>query len=216
MSDITWANEKRKLQDLMPWDRNPRQINQEQAKRLVKSFDEFGQVETIAIGPGNEVYNGHQRLNVLMQQHSGEYEVEVRVSSRALTEKEREKLTIFLHKGTTGEWDFDALANYFDTADLLDWGFRPFELGIVGDPVNYEEEMQGMPEFENEKLNPFMSIKVSFLTEEDVKKFAAVIGQNITDKTKSIWYPKHIFDQMGTKAGLIYTDESTVSDIHNI
>jgi len=87
-------------------------------------------VETIAIGPGAEVYNGHQRLNVLLDKHGGDYEVEVRVASRALTEKEREKLTIYLHKGAAGEFDFDILANEFELDDLLDWGFDPKELDL--------------------------------------------------------------------------------------
>ena len=128
---ITWTNEQRKLSDLIPWPRNPRQIKTDQAKRLVESFDEFGQVETIAIGPGNEVYNGHQRLNVLASKYGKDYLVEVRVASRALTEKEREKLTIFLHKGAAGEWDFDTLANEFELDDLLDWGFEKSDVGIA-------------------------------------------------------------------------------------
>lgn len=139
---ITWANEVRKLRDLQPWPRNPRQIRKEQAKRLRESFDQFGQVETIAIGPGGEVYNGHQRLAVLMEQHGPDYEIEVRVSSRPLTEKEREKLTVFLHKGAAGEWDFDVLANEFEFSDLIAWGFEADELGIVPDfePVGVEEQ----------------------------------------------------------------------------
>jgi hypothetical protein len=47
-----------------------------------------------------------------------------------LTEKEREKLTVFLHKGAAGEWDFDTLANEFELDDLLDWGFEPKELDL--------------------------------------------------------------------------------------
>lgn len=125
---ITWANEKRKLSQLQPWPRNPRQITKDQAKRLVESFNEFGQVETIAVGPDNSVYNGHQRLNVLMDQHGPDYEVEVRVASRPLTEKEREKLTVFLHKGAAGSWNFDTLANEFEFGDLIDWGFSDKEL----------------------------------------------------------------------------------------
>lgn len=125
---ITWTNERRRLGDLQPWPRNPRQIRKDQAKRLRESFDQFGQVETIAIGPANEVYNGHQRLAVLLEQHGPDYEIEVRVSSRPLTEKEREKLTVFLHKGAAGEWDFDLLANEFEFDDLLAWGFDEAEL----------------------------------------------------------------------------------------
>ena len=59
-------------------------------------------METIAIGPGNEVYNGHQRLNVLASKYGKDYEVEVRVASRPLDEKEREKLTIYLAQGRGG------------------------------------------------------------------------------------------------------------------
>ena len=139
---ITWTNEKRKLRDLQPWPRNPRQINRDQAKRLAQSFDQFGQVETIAIGPESQVYNGHQRLSVLMDKHGGDYEVEVRVSSRELSEKEREKLTVFLHKGAAGEWNFDTLANEFELDELIEWGFDAEELGIVPDfePVGIDEQ----------------------------------------------------------------------------
>lgn len=147
MSDkITWTNERRRLSDLIPWPRNPRQIKTDQAKRLVQSFDEFGQVEPIAVGPGNEVYNGHQRLNVLAQKYGKDYEIEVRVASRALEEKEREKLTVFLHKGAAGEWNFDTLANEFELDELTQWGFTEIELigagVIVPDfqPVGVDEQ----------------------------------------------------------------------------
>jgi len=133
MTNIIWTNERRKLKDLKPWERNPRQITKEQARRLAESFDEFGQVETIAISPTDDVYNGHQRLAVLMEKHGGDYEVEVRISSRALTEKEREKLTVYLNKGAAGEWNFDALANGFEVDELIEWGFRPEELGLDKD-----------------------------------------------------------------------------------
>lgn len=132
MAKITWTNAKRKLSELIPWPRNPRQITRDQAARLRDSFDTFGQVETIAIGPENDIYNGHQRLNVLMEQYGGDYEVEVRVASRALTEKEREKLTVYLHKGAAGEWDWDTLANEFEVAELQEWGFNEKELQIGG------------------------------------------------------------------------------------
>lgn len=138
VTKITWTNERRKLSELIPWPRNPRQISKDQAKRLAESFDIFGQVETIAVGPNNEVYNGHQRLNVLMDKHGPEHMVEVRVASRELTEKEREKLTVFLHKGAAGEWDFDTLANEFEVGELLEWGFTEKELQLGGFDLEQE------------------------------------------------------------------------------
>jgi len=130
MSDLIWANEKRKLSDLVPWPRNPRQIREDQAARLSESLDQFGQVDVIAIGPDGEVYNGHQRINVWAADHGANFEVDVRVASRELTEKEREKLTVFLHKGAAGEWDFDTLANEFELDELLEWGFEERDLEL--------------------------------------------------------------------------------------
>jgi len=125
---LTWSNERRRLGDLKPWPRNPRQIKTDQAKRLAESLEQFDQVETIAVGPDNSIYNGHQRLNVWREKYGPDLEVDVRVASRPLTEKEREKLTIFLHKGASGEWNFDLLANEFEFNDLLAWGFDEKEL----------------------------------------------------------------------------------------
>lgn len=140
--DITWTNEKRTLGELEPWPRNPRQIRRDQAERLVQSFEDYGQVETLALGPNGEVYNGHQRLNVLMDKYGPDYEVDVRVASRALSEKERERLTVFLHHGAAGEWDWDLLANDFELDDLIEWGFSEFDLQLGGYGADdFEEEV---------------------------------------------------------------------------
>ena len=143
---ITWTNERRKLGDLIPWEINPRQIKADQAKRLAQSLDEFAQIETIAVGPNNEVYNGHQRLRVWITEHGADYEVDVRVSSRSLTEDERKKLTVYLHKGATGEFDFDLLANNFEIDDLLEWGFETFELQLYTEPAEFTEYDESVAE----------------------------------------------------------------------
>ena len=135
MSDnghITWTNDKRKLGDLVPWEHNPREINTKEARRLGDSLVEFGQIQTIAIGPDDEVYDGHQRKAVwsLLPAYGPEHLVDVRVSSRALTEQERQKLVVYLHRGTAGTWDWDELANSFEVGDLLEWGFEESELQL--------------------------------------------------------------------------------------
>ena len=46
---------------------------------------------------------------------------------------------MFLHRGTVGEWDFDLLAT-FDADELLSWGFKEFELGMVDlDSIEFPE-----------------------------------------------------------------------------
>jgi len=129
MSDLTWTNSTRKLSELVPWERNPRQISEADAARLAESLDQFGQIHAIAIGPDNEIYDGHQRGNVwaACDRYGPEYEVDVRVASRPLTEAERKKLVVYLHSGATGSWDWDRLSAW-EPAALKDWGLDAEQL----------------------------------------------------------------------------------------
>lgn len=52
-----------------------------------------------------------------------------------------------------------------------------------------DQEWVGMPEFVQEKKEPFSKIVVRFETEDDLNSFAELIGQKLTPKTKSIWHP---------------------------
>ncbi|NLF03080.1 MAG: ParB N-terminal domain-containing protein, partial [Anaerolineales bacterium] len=124
MSDLTWTNEKRKLSDLVPWSRNPRQIRKAEAERLRQSLEEFGQIHPIAIAPDGTILDGHQRQQVwsATKRFGPDYEVDVRVASRQLTEREHQKLVAILHAGAVGSWDWDALASW-STGDLAEWGF---------------------------------------------------------------------------------------------
>ncbi|MCK5602161.1 hypothetical protein KAR91_09835 [Candidatus Pacearchaeota archaeon] len=54
---------------------------------------------------------------------------------------------------------------------------------------NWEEEWKDMPEFIQEKKEPFSKIIIRFDSEEDLNDFAKLIGQKLTPKTKSIWHP---------------------------
>jgi len=140
MSEVAGTTEKRKLSDLTPWEHNPRQIREDDARRLAESLQEFGQVQTIAIDPDGKIIDGHQRQNVwaAREKFGPGYEVDVRVASRALTERERQKLAVYLHQGAVGEWDFDKLANWdVDVSDLLEWGFSETQLLDI-DPSQVE------------------------------------------------------------------------------
>jgi hypothetical protein len=60
---------------------------------------------------------------------------------------------------------------------------------IGGVPADFAAEWQGMPEFGNEPLAE-RSLYVHFRTNEDFMDFSRLICQDISDKTKSIWYPE--------------------------
>jgi len=122
MTEITWTNVTVTLGELVPWDHNPKGITEGNARRLLDYWKKIGQFQTIAIGPNNEVYDGHQRLTVLLAAFGPTYEIDARQSSRLLTEQERKELVIAAHAGTTGHWDWKALKEW-DAVKLRDWGF---------------------------------------------------------------------------------------------
>jgi hypothetical protein len=63
--------------------------------------------------------------------------------------------------------------------------------GLYLDKVdNPEDEWKGMPEFGQEDATAFHDVIVHFDTVEDVRAFARLIDQNVTEKTKSIWFPE--------------------------
>lgn len=103
---------------------------------------EFGQVESFAISPKNEIYDGHQRTLVwgASKKFGPDFVVDVRVSSRQLTERERKKLVIYLRKGTVGQIDWDTLANNWEADDLLEWGYSEQELQLGGFDLGADAE----------------------------------------------------------------------------
>ena len=54
---------------------------------------------------------------------------------------------------------------------------------------SWKEEWRGMPEFVQEKKKPYAQIVCRFDNEEALQEFAKLIGQKLTNKTKSIWHP---------------------------
>ena len=119
---VTWSNVQVMLGELQPWADNPRLSSKRQAQRLLDSWRQFGQVQTVAIGPQNEVYDGHQRLSALLTVHGPSYQVDARRCSRELTDEERRALVVTLHAGAVGSWDWDSLSGW-DAGLLQQWGF---------------------------------------------------------------------------------------------
>ena len=65
-----------------------------------------------------------------------------------------------------------------------------FEKSVVIDSKSMvQSEWQQMPEFVQEKQEPFAQIIFRFENEDDLDAFAELIGQKLTGKTKSAWHP---------------------------
>jgi len=59
----------------------------------------------------------------------------------------------------------------------------------MDDLFEVNDDWVGMPEFIQDKKEPFKTIIIRFDSECDYNEFAELIGQKMTPKTKSIWYP---------------------------
>lgn len=207
---MLWRSVTVKLSDLKPWDHNPRTMTKKQAQRLLKSWQDLGQFQTIAIGPlvenGNgskycQVYDGHQRLSALLAAHGPDFAIDARQADRELSEDEQRELTIQANL-PAGQWNWDALAGW-DAGEMREWGFDDEALRAWNNDamnlreminadnpgVDFEEEWRGIPEFEQEDLTAFKTIKIHFNLQSDIDRFSELIGQKITDKTKYLWFP---------------------------
>lgn len=136
---MNWITEKRKINDLIPYDKNPRQMTEKQVNDLKASLEKFNFVEIPAINTDNTILAGHQRLKIMQLLGRGEEEVDVRVPDQPLTEAEVKEYNIRSNKNTGG-WDFDILANSFEVEDLISWGFTDEELSIEFDKIKKAEE----------------------------------------------------------------------------
>lgn len=128
MEKLTWLNARRKINDLIPYEQNPRQMTEKQAEDLQKSIEKFDLVEIPAIDLDNKIVAGHQRLKILQLLGRGEEEIDVRIPSRKLTDEEFREYLLRSNKNV-GEWDWNVLAN-FDSELLKDIGFSVNDFGL--------------------------------------------------------------------------------------
>ena len=101
---------------------NPRELTQHQDQSLVDSIKRFGLVDPLIVNTHkdrkNVLVGGHQRLKIIKELG---YESVTCVEVDLSPDKEKE-LNVRLNRNT-GQWDWDALSNYFDVEDLTEWGF---------------------------------------------------------------------------------------------
>jgi len=106
LEPLVWHTEQRKIKHLIPWEGNPRQMTEKQAKDLEKSLKKFNLVDIPAIDTDNKIISGHQRVKILNALGRRQERIDVRVPNRKLTKEEFEEYNIRANKNL-GEWDFD-------------------------------------------------------------------------------------------------------------
>ena len=119
---ITWQIEKRKLADLKPHSKNPRQFTDKGMKDLENSINSIGFMQPININQDGTILSGHART--LKLKEMGETQVDVYVPDRMLTPKQEEEVLVRANANTAGKWDWDLLANNFEIEEINEWGLE--------------------------------------------------------------------------------------------
>jgi ParB-like chromosome segregation protein Spo0J len=189
---ITWKIEKRKLSDLIGYDKNPRKFTEKGLQDLKKSLERLGDANIITINADNTILGGHARATVMNQ--LGYEEVDVKVPNTLLDEKAVQEIVVRLNANTAGEWDLDRLEADFDLDDLEEWGLDDVIGQNFTDFVDEEEMMN------NEELTEMNTSKNLALSKMALKDYLVIHFGDDCDKQDFIehyakkWNPKSDID----------------------
>ena len=136
--------DKVKISEVKTNPKNPRLIKDDKFRKLVKSIQEFPQMlelRPIVVDENNIVLGGNMRLKACKE--AGMKEVYI-VKAENLTELQKDEFIVKDNVGF-GEWDWDILANEWDTEKLDEWGLDlPVDLSVT--ELEAEEDDFNVPE----------------------------------------------------------------------
>lgn len=147
LQPLVWRTEKRRVNDLLPYEKNPRKITDKQMEDLKESLQKFNLAELPAINLDGKICAGHQRIKALQLLGRGEELIEVRTPNRKLTPSEFKQYLLTSNR-SGGSWDFEMLASDFDIDTLLASGFDSTDLTNIFDDSlevtddNFDEEKE--------------------------------------------------------------------------
>ena len=124
--------------------RNPRLIKDDKFKKLVNSIKEFPQMlelRPIVVDENNIILGGNMRHKACIE--AGLKEVFI-VQAKDLTEEQKDEFIVKDNLGF-GEWDWDILANEWDTDKLEDWGLD-LPLDVSVEVLEAEEDNYDIPD----------------------------------------------------------------------
>ncbi|HEX8656593.1 MAG TPA: DNA modification methylase [Hymenobacter sp.] len=183
---LVWHNAQRRVRDLVPYEFNPRILEEAGRARLLASIQKFNLAEVPAVNLDNIVLAGHQRLRILLDLGRGEELIDVRMPNRLLTELEVKEYNVTSNVGA-GIWDYQVLLDKFNDIDLgalgdsaLLAGLDALKLDILNALPAEEAEVDLTPpadpisvlgdvyEFESEGLGLLHRLVCGSSTEADV------------------------------------------------
>jgi ParB-like chromosome segregation protein Spo0J len=182
------------IEALIPAASNARTHSEKQIAQIAESMKEWGWTTPVLVDDGGVIIAGHAR--VLAAGQLGFSEAPVMVA-RGWTDAQVRAYRLADNKlALNSDWDFDLLRG--EIKELRDLGidvelagFGVMEVDqLFAADTDPNAEWQGMPEFGQENHMAFRSIVVHFTDQASVDRFAKLVKQELTDRTKYIWYPE--------------------------
>ena len=128
---------------------NPRSIQKHKFYKLVNSIKEFPEMlklRPIVVDDNNVVLGGNMRLKASIK--AGLTEVWIEKASDLTPEQQKE--FIIKDNSSFGDWDWDVLANEWDTEKLNDWGL---DVPVLNEKAEIEEQEIEFSEYLGESHN---------------------------------------------------------------
>ncbi|MGM9510178.1 hypothetical protein ACS5NO_20755 [Larkinella sp. GY13] len=171
-----FVTEKRRVQDLVPYEKNPRKITAAKQRELESKIGQFGLIGLPVVDADGTLMAGHQRCKVMLAMGKGHELIDVRVATRKLTEAEFKEISV-IENSTFGEWDKLLLQS--DFSEYVDLGSYGIDLGDLEAQLKEalpEEEKPEMPivaKF-SEKYTAFIIVCTNEIDETNVAELLAV------------------------------------------
>lgn len=146
-----------KITEVIANPNNPRLIKDDKFKKLVKSIQDFPDmlnVRPIVVNKDMVVLGGNMRLKAIKEAGLKEINVDI-------VDWDEQKQKEFIVKDNVGygEWDWDDLANNWDSAELSDWGLDIPNFNIEG----FEDKNK---ELSLDDITDSMTITLKFTEDE--------------------------------------------------
>lgn len=139
MNKLTWRTVEKKVSDLVPNIKNPRTMSPKQMEDLKRSLRKYDVVESPVIDTDLTVIVGHQRLLALKLLGREDEMISVRIPNRKLTQKEYDQYLLSSNR-IHGDWDWQKLAENFDTDILLASGFDDADMSHIFDDLEVSDD----------------------------------------------------------------------------
>ena len=158
---------------------NPRIIKNDKFKKLVKSIKEFPEMlklRPIVVDEDMVVLGGNMRLKA--SKDAGLKEVWIEIAE-GLSEEQKKEFIVKDNVGF-GEWEWDMLANEWDSVQLADWG-----LDVWQNEDDLEEPDFNDLTAENKNKPPI--IKITFANINDLQNAEKEIAKIVSKYNKAIY-----------------------------